>query len=61
MTNRITRAPNIFGGILLALGAGVYFIDMFDAGRNLHMFVIPALILMGIGALFTAVGKIQRA
>ena len=41
-------------------GAGLYFVDLSDAGRNLHWFVIPAVILMGIGAMFTALGAAQK-
>jgi hypothetical protein len=60
MEQRITRAPRIFGGILMFLGALVYLVDLFDLGRNLHMFVFPAVLLMGLGALFTIVGSIQE-
>jgi hypothetical protein len=57
---RPTRAPTIFGAILMLLGAGLYFIDITDTGRNLHWFVVPALALMGLGALFTTLGQRQR-
>jgi hypothetical protein len=60
MSSRPTRAPVIFGGALMLSGAGLYFVDLSDAGRNLHWFVIPAVILMGIGAMFAALGATQR-
>jgi hypothetical protein len=60
MTTRPTRAPKIFGGLLMLAGAGLYFVDLSDTGRNLHWFVIPAVILMGIGAMFTALGAVQK-
>ncbi|MBA2538613.1 MAG: hypothetical protein H0V17_03185, partial [Deltaproteobacteria bacterium] len=44
-----TRAPKIFGACLMLAGAGLYFVDISDKGRNLHWFVFPALILMGLG------------
>ena len=52
-----TRAPKIFGACLMLAGAGLYFVDIADKGRNLHWFVFPALILMGLGALFTMIGQ----
>ena len=58
--DRPTRAPTIFGAVLMLLGALFYFVDMSDTGRNLHWFVIPAVVLMGIGALFTVLGATQR-
>jgi len=58
MTERqTTRAPTIFGAILMVLGAGLYFIDMTGGARNLHWFVFPAIILMGLGAVFTLFGR----
>jgi hypothetical protein len=54
---RDTRAPTIFGAILMLAGAGLYFVDIGDSGRNMHWFVFPALILMGLGALFTTLGS----
>ena len=58
--DRPTRAPTILGAVLMLLGALFYFVDMSDTGRNLHWFVIPAVVLMGIGALFTVLGATQR-
>lgn len=58
MERRITRAPQIFGGVMMLIGALIYFIDMFDVGRNLHMFVIPSIIFMGIGAIFSFAGHV---
>jgi len=54
---RATRAPTIFGAILMVIGAGLYFIDMTDGARNPHWFMFPAIILMGLGALFTLFGR----
>lgn len=58
--SRPSRAPTIFGAILMLLGAALYLVDLADTGRNLHWFVIPAIALMGIGALFTTVGALQH-
>lgn len=52
-----TRAPKIFGACLMLAGAGLYFIDIGDKGRNMHWFVFPALILMGLGAIFATIGQ----
>jgi hypothetical protein len=57
---RTTRAPTIFGGILMLVGAALWFVDMDDGGRNLHWFVFPAVLLMGVGALFMLAGDAQR-
>ncbi len=55
-TTRATRAPTIFGAILMAIGALLYFVDLYDTGRNLHWFLIPSVLLLGIGAIFAAAG-----
>ena len=54
---RTTRAPVIFGAILMFVGAALYLVDMEDRGRNLHMFVVPAVVLLAVGALFAFVGR----
>lgn len=55
----MTRAPLIFGVILMLFGAGLYFVDMEDVtGRDFHMFVVPAVVLMALGALFAFAGKL---
>ena len=58
---RTTRAPTIFGGILMLAGAILWFVDMDDGGRNLHWFVFPAVLLMGLGAVFMIAGNAQRS
>jgi hypothetical protein len=58
--DRPTRAPTIFGAILMVIGALCYFVDISDTGRNLHWFVIPAVLLMGLGAIFTVLGTMQN-
>jgi hypothetical protein len=58
--DRPTRAPTVFGAILMLLGAGLYFVDISDHGRNPHWFVVPAVVLMGLGALFAVLGAAQR-
>ncbi|MEO8705785.1 MAG: hypothetical protein ABI867_37490 [Kofleriaceae bacterium] len=57
---RPTRAPTIFGGILMLAGSVLYFIDSTDESRRLGMFVVPAMILMGLGALFAVLGTTQQ-
>ncbi len=57
---RTTRAPTIFGAILMLVGSLLYLVDLDDGGRNLHWFVVPALALMALGALFAMAGSIQR-
>lgn len=52
-----TRAPTIFGSILMVAGSLLYFIDASDGARNPHWFIFPAIILMGLGALFTLFGR----
>ena len=44
---------------MMLIGALIYFLDMFDFGRNLHVFTIPAIIFMGVGAIFSFAGSIQ--
>jgi hypothetical protein len=58
--DRPTRAPTIFGAVLMVCGALCYFVDISDTGRNLHWFVFPAVLLMGLGAIFTVLGSAQR-
>lgn len=58
---RTTRAPTIFGGALMLVGSAVYLADVADSGRNLHLFVVPAVVLMAIGALFTLIGTRSRS
>jgi hypothetical protein len=58
MERRMTRAPQIFGAVMMLLGALIYFLEMFDVGRNLHMFTIPAIIFMGVGAIFSFAGRV---
>jgi hypothetical protein len=57
---RKTRAPTIFGAILMLAGAGLYFLDSPDGGRKFELFVIPAMILMGLGAVFAVFGASAR-
>lgn len=52
----MTRAPTIFGAVLM-VGSGVWFMDTMDGIRNPHWFVFPAIILMALGALFTLFGR----
>ena len=54
---RTTRAPTIFGGILMVLGSAIWFMDAVDGIRNPHWFIFPAILLMGLGALFTLFGR----
>jgi hypothetical protein len=54
---RVTRAPTIFGAILMVLGSGLWFMDTMDGIRNPHWFIFPAILLMGLGALFTLFGR----
>jgi uncharacterized membrane protein len=53
---RTTRAPTIFGAILMLAGSLLYLIDIDDSERNLHWFLIPAVVLMGLGAVFAVLG-----
>jgi hypothetical protein len=52
-----TRVPTIFGAILMVAGSVLWFVDASDGARNPHWFVFPAIILMGLGALFTLFGR----
>ena len=54
---RTTRAPMIFGAVLMVLGSGVWFMDTMDDIPDPHWFVFPAILLMGLGALFTLFGR----
>jgi hypothetical protein len=58
--SRSTRAPTIFGACLMLAGSALYFMDSNDNTRQVGMFVIPAMILMGLGAVFAVLGA-QRA
>jgi hypothetical protein len=53
---RTTTAPRIFGAALMLAGSGMYLADVANTGRNLHIFVVPSLVLMGLGALFAITG-----
>jgi hypothetical protein len=57
---RTTRAPVIFGAILMLVGGVLYLLDMEETGRNLHMFVVPSVVLLAMGALFAFVGSATR-
>jgi hypothetical protein len=54
---RTTNAPTIFGVILMLAGVVLYFVDNVDTLHNPHYFGFPAVILMGLGALFMLGGR----
>jgi hypothetical protein len=56
MTGRGTKAA---GAVLAIAGSSLYFVELGGRGHNLHWFVIPAVVLMGVGALFTMFGAID--
>ena len=48
---------SVTGGLLMALGGLVYLGDQAHQGRNWHLMLWPALILMAFGAFMAAVGS----
>lgn len=62
---RLTRdfRPNgltLASGFAMAIGALIYLNDQVPKPRNLHTFLWPALILMGIGVVLATVGAVWR-
>ena len=53
------RGTKVAGALLAIAGASLYFVDLGGYARNLHWFLIPAVVMMGIGALFTMFGAID--
>ena len=44
----------------MSLGAILYLVDLGNSARNFHLFLVPALILLATGALFTVAGTLTR-
>ena len=51
-------AVTMLGGLFMAGGALVYLHDSVPKPRNMHTFLIPALALMGIGAVIAFLGAV---
>jgi len=49
-------ALTLTGGLTMSAGALLYLYDQVPRPRNWHMFLWPALILMAIGAVLSAIG-----
>lgn len=47
-------------GILMALGGVLYLLDQVQTPRNWHLFLIPSMFLMGLGALLAFVNAISH-
>jgi predicted membrane channel-forming protein YqfA (hemolysin III family) len=47
-------------GILMALGGILYLVDQAQTPRNWHLFLIPSMFLMGLGALLAAANAIAN-
>lgn len=54
------RPSTIFGAILVLAGALLCVADMSEAGRNVRWFVVPAVTLIGLGAMLIVLGVTQR-
>jgi len=50
---------SIAGAVSMVLGCGLYFLDNSTSERHWHLFLMPAMILMAIGAVLSLVGEIR--
>jgi len=50
---------SIAGAVSMILGCGLYFLDSSTSARHWHLFLVPAMILMGIGAVLALVGELR--
>jgi hypothetical protein len=48
----------VTGGLAMAVGAVLYVNDQMPCARNWHVFLWPALILMGVGAIMATAGAL---
>ncbi|GEM_PF-3909863 len=46
-------------GIIMSVGGVLYLIDQVQKPRNWHLFLVPSLFLMGLGALLALAGSIS--
>lgn len=47
-------------GLVMGLGGVLYLVDQGQTPRNWHLFLIPSLFLMGLGALLALAGAISN-
>jgi hypothetical protein len=50
---------SIAGAVSMVLGCGLYFLDTSTSARHWHLLLVPALILMALGAVLALVGEIR--
>lgn len=50
---------SIAGAVTMVLGCAAYVFDVETSARHWHLFLVPALILMALGAILATVGEIR--
>jgi uncharacterized membrane protein HdeD (DUF308 family) len=55
-----SSAMTYASGILMSIGGVMYLVDQVQTPRNWHVFLIPSMFLMGIGALLAVVNAISH-
>jgi len=59
-TSLRSSAMTYASGIIMSIGGVLYLIDQVQKPRNWHLFLIPALFLMGLGALLAVASSISH-
>jgi hypothetical protein len=65
MCMRRTRTPEldlctITGAVAMLSGAALYFADQAHGNHGWHLFQLPALVVMGLGAAVSFAGKVDE-
>ena len=50
---------SIAGAVSMVLGCGLYFLDTSTSVRHWHLYLVPAMILMALGAVLALVGELR--
>ena len=55
-----SSAMTYASGILMSIGGVLYLLDQVQKPRNWHLFLIPSLFLMGLGALLAIASSVSN-
>ncbi|MGE0401723.1 MAG: hypothetical protein AB7T06_33790 [Kofleriaceae bacterium] len=55
-----SSAMTYASGILMSIGGVLYLVDQTQTPRNWHLFLIPSMFLMGLGALLALANAISN-